>query len=126
VNKPHPIQPIVVDNHGTLRFKANAIVQHLLDHGGIDLNDIASLDFSREDHEQFAQLIGYSLSGASDLSYMSDEVIAAAEAMHERGQSEHEARANALREQFEAARDGMREGVAALFGIHPDDLLRAP
>jgi len=124
VNKPHPIQPIVVDNHGTLRFKANAIVQHLLDHGGIDLNDIASLGFSREDHEQFAQLIGYSLSGASDLSYMSDEVIAAAEAMHERGQSEHEARANALREQLETARDGMREGVAALFGIHPDDLLR--
>lgn len=119
--KPHPIQPLIEDD-GVLRFKANAIVRHLLKHGGINLDDIAGLNFSREDHEQFAQLIGYSLSGATSLSYMSSEVLDAAEAMHKTGETDHEARANALREQLEAARDGMREGVADLFGIHPDDL----
>lgn len=70
----HPIQPLQLDERGTLRFKRNAIVRHLLDHGGIDLNAIACMDFSREDREQFAQLIGYSHDGAGTLSYFSDEV----------------------------------------------------
>jgi hypothetical protein len=62
-----------------LRFKANAIVRHLLDNGGIDLNAIAMLSFSQEDREQFAQLIGYSLSGFGELSYVSDETYNAAD-----------------------------------------------
>jgi len=70
----HPIQPLQLDERGTLRFKRNAIVRHLFDHGGIDLNAIACMDFSREDREQFAQLIGYSHDGAGTLSYFSDEV----------------------------------------------------
>lgn len=37
----HPIQPLIVDEHGTVRFKPNAIVEHLLDNGGIDMNQIA-------------------------------------------------------------------------------------
>jgi len=41
----HPIQPLEKDQH----------------------------DFSQEDREQFAQLIGYSLSGFGELSYVSDE-----------------------------------------------------
>jgi len=81
----HPIQPLCLDAMGTLRFKANAIVRHLLDNGGISLNDIACMDFTREDREQFAQLIGYSHSGSGDLSYMSDAVWYAA-------QDEYEAR----------------------------------
>lgn len=117
-----PIQPLIEDEHGVIRFKPNAIVQHLLDNGGIDLNQIAVLDFSREDHEQFAQLIGYSWSGACDLSYMTDEVLDAAETMRRSGKSEAEARADSLREQITKAKDAMREGVAELFGIHPDDL----
>lgn len=60
---PHqPIQPIEKDANQTLRFKANAIVKYLLDNGGIDMNKLAVLDFSVEDRQQFAQLIGYSLS----------------------------------------------------------------
>ena len=78
--KKHPIQPIVTDAHGVIRFKGNAIVRHLLDHGGIDLNAIAMLDFTQDDREQFTQLIGYSLSGAHDLDYVSDECIEDAEA----------------------------------------------
>lgn len=73
---------------GILRFKANAIVRHLLDNGGITLHDIAVMDFSREDREQFAQLIGYSHSGSVDLSYVSDAVWYAA-------QDEYEARTDA-------------------------------
>ncbi len=75
----HPIQPLDLDEHGTLRFKSNAIVRHLLDHGGIDMNALAVMKFSQEDREQFAQLIGYSLSGFGELSYVSDETYSAAD-----------------------------------------------
>ncbi len=68
----HPMQPLLVTPDGTVRFQANAIVRHLLDHGGIDLNMLAVLDFSQADQTQFAQLIGYSLCGFHELSYVSD------------------------------------------------------
>ena len=70
---PHPNQPLVMDSKGTLRFKKNEIVCYLLDHGGIDLNKIATLPFDRNDREQFAQLIGYSVGGFSELSYVTDK-----------------------------------------------------
>lgn len=74
----HPIQPVVLDDRGTARFKENKIVRYLLDlctmKGICDLNQLAIMGFPREDHEQLAQLIGYSVSGAGDLSYFSDEV----------------------------------------------------
>lgn len=78
--KKHPRQPVVMDSQGVARFKHNAIVRHLLDTGRCDMNAIARMPFSREDREQFAQLIGYSVSGAGDLSYMSKELIAEADA----------------------------------------------
>lgn len=85
--KNHPMQPLLVDEHGTHRFKANAIVRHLLDHGGIDLNQIACLEFSAEDQTQFAQLIGYSVCGFGDLSYVLptayDAAIAMSDALNE-------------------------------------------
>jgi len=67
-----PIQPLVIDQNGVIRFKANAIVRTLLDMGPLDLNALASMPFSDEDREQLAQLIGYSLSGFGDLSYVRD------------------------------------------------------
>ena len=69
----HPVQPLLHDPHGTLRFKQNRIVRYLLDVGPVDMNHLAEREFPREDREQFAQLIGYSLSGFGDLSYVSDE-----------------------------------------------------
>jgi hypothetical protein len=121
-NPKHPIQPLQMEN-GVLRFKRNKIVEHLLDKGGIDMNDIARLDFSQEDREQFAQLIGYSHSGSGDLGYVSDEVWCAAQEMYEKkGTSEIEARNAYLRMRLKEAQDGIREGVAVLFSIHPDDL----
>lgn len=71
-----PMQPLVIDAHGTLRFKENPIVRTLLDYAtehGYGLNEMALDDFDAEDRMQLAQLIGYSLSGYGDLSYVTDE-----------------------------------------------------
>lgn len=57
----HPIQPLRKDASGVLRFQQNKIVSDLLDHAskhGMDLNDIARRDYSNEDRQQLAQLIG--------------------------------------------------------------------
>ena len=69
----HPIQEIVVDEKGRPRFKENKIVSFLLEHGGHDMNSLARLEFSDEDREQFAQLIGYSVGGLGELSYVTDD-----------------------------------------------------
>lgn len=118
----HPIQPTETDEHGTVRFKGNAIVRFLLDSGPFNLNDIAVKGFSQEDQEQFAQLIGYSVSGFGDLSYVSDDTFETAHKMSETGKTETEARIEYLEETLETVRAGMREIVPALFRIHPDDL----
>lgn len=71
-----PMQPLVIDAHGTLRFKENPIVRDLLDYAtehGYGLNEIALEEFDAEDQMQLAQLIGYSLSGYGTLSYVTDE-----------------------------------------------------
>ena len=79
----NPMQPLAEDKHGTMRFKENAIVMALLDHGrrtSLGLNEIAGMDFTQDDRCQLAQLIGYSLSGYHELSYVSDEHAAEASA----------------------------------------------
>lgn len=71
-----PMQPLVIDAHGTLRFKENLIVRKLLDYAtehGYGLNEMAREEFDAEDQMQLAQLIGYSLSGYGTLSYVTDE-----------------------------------------------------
>lgn len=75
----HPMQPIVPDKHGTYRFKQNVIVSFLLDNGGYDMNKLAVLPFDKDDRAQFAQLIGYSVSGYGDLSYASTKSVAVAD-----------------------------------------------
>lgn len=87
MNIPHPVQPLIVDEYEVLRFKGNAIVRFLLDAGPFDMNQLALMPFTVEDREQFAQLIGYSLSGFGELSYVTDETYARAEAQNT-GQSE--------------------------------------
>jgi hypothetical protein len=69
----NPDQPIHTDKHGHRRFKGNMIVRHLLDNGGMNLNNLATMDFSNDDWMQFAQLIGYSVSGWGELSYVSNK-----------------------------------------------------
>lgn len=65
----HPMQPILLDPAGCLRFKKNSAVEYLAEGR---LNEIASRGYSDEDMTQLAQLIGYSVGGFGDLSYVSD------------------------------------------------------
>lgn len=116
-----PLQPVYKDEHGTFRFKKNAIVRFLLDKGGIDLNMISKKEFDQEDREQFASLIGYSLSGFAELEYVSDEAMLTSEKIAE-GIDETEARNIVLREQLDGVRKGLKETLPHVFRIHPDDL----
>ena len=118
----NPIQPLYKDERGVVRFKANAIVRFLLDAGPIDLNKLAVMEFSADDRMQFAQLIGYSLSGFGELGYVLDDVYAAAEHMSEQSTTEEQARIATLSEVLNDLRAALREPMAQLFGVHPDDL----
>jgi hypothetical protein len=109
-----------------MRFKANAIVQHLLDsHPSCDQNALACMAFSDEDRQQFAQLIGYSLSGYNDLhTYVSDEAYSTAAHMAN-GLDERDARIAALEQKLSELRSAvgmLREPMARLLEMHPDDL----
>jgi len=120
-----PIQPLYKDEHGLVRFKENKIVRQLLDFAssrGMSLNDIAMRDYSQEDRVQFAQLIGYSLSGFGTLSYVDNDTYEAAALMKYDVLDEKDARIQALTEKLDGVRETMRELVPQLFNIHPDDL----
>lgn len=119
--KKNPLQPIIKDEHGTLRFKKNEIVDYLLENGGIDLNEIARMPFNNDDREQFASLIGYSLGGFSELGYVSDEAYESAIKMSE-GMTETEARNKVLSKQIEDIRKGLKEIVPIVSKIIQNDL----
>lgn len=119
--KPQPIQPLIKDDLGTTRFQKNAIVAFLLDHGGHDMNDLAMREFPQEDREQFAQLIGYSLSGFAELSYVRNDTYATAARMAV-GETEEQAKIAALESQLKTVRSLVRRMATKLFQIHPDDL----
>jgi len=72
-NVQHPIQHLERDEQGVIRFKENKIVSFLLEAGPFDMNQIRAMPFDQNDREQFAQLIGYSLDGFGELSYVSNE-----------------------------------------------------
>lgn len=113
--KPHPIQPLEKDFRGTIRFKSNAIVLHLLDNGPFDMNSIScQKDFTQEDREQFAQLIGYSLSGFGELSYVRNETYETASQMAKEGQSENKARISYLEETLGAVRESLNRRMKLL------------
>lgn len=80
--KKHPMQPVVLDSRGVARFKENKIVSRVLEFAtahGCGMNELARMDFSIEDRMQFAQLIGYSVSGYGDLGYASKKSVAKAD-----------------------------------------------
>ena len=79
--RPQPMQDVEWDGKGVIRFRSNALVRYLLDAGGLDLNALAVLpNISGADWEQLAQLIGYSVSGWGELSYVSNEAYEKADA----------------------------------------------
>lgn len=120
-----PMQPIV-EIDGRKRFRENALVRILLDEAserGYSLNNLAREEATTEEWEQFYQLIGYSLDGYSELRRVSDESYGAACVLAENPEGDaKDARIEALEELLKETRDGMRKGVATLYGIHPDDL----
>ena len=129
----HPIQPLVEDGQGVVRFKENKIVSYLLDNTytkegkSINLNDIARMNFDREDREQFAQLIGYSYSGACDLGYMSTEVLETANKIYEEGKDNKDQKdvmIEYLQHQLHSLRNSLADTLCVLFEVHPDDLKR--
>lgn len=117
----NPIQPLYQDENGTLRFKSNAIVEYLLDNGKIDLNQIAAMDFTQNDREQFSQLHGYSLGGFGELSSTSNETYYAAVKMHENPEmNELQARYDSLLEQFESLKNALQEPMRLLAEVAND------
>jgi hypothetical protein len=80
MGEQQPMQPLRIDRNGTVRFRENAIVTFLLDFGPFDMNALALMDFSHEDRAQFAQLIGYSVSGFGELPYVSEQAVQVADA----------------------------------------------
>lgn len=124
----NPIQPLSKDAKGVLRFKENAIVRRMLDFAtprGMGMNELACMGFTDDDRQQFAQLIGYSLSGYSELqSYVDDEAYGTAAYMAD-GLDERDARIAALEQklaEMRAAVHMLREPIARLLEMHPDDL----
>lgn len=117
----NPIQPLYTDEHGTLRFKPNAIVMWLKEQGRFNMNELAAIDCSQSDREQFAMLIGYSLGGFSSLSYVSDDTYNAAQLMSE-GKTQEQALIESLQKEINDLRKSLVEPMARLFGKHPDDL----
>lgn len=72
----HPMQPVVLDRGGVAHFKSNTLVRYLLDAGPYDLDHLHLLpNIPPEDHVQLAQLIGYSVSGFGDLSFVPRDVV---------------------------------------------------
>ena len=75
VKAAHPDQPIVVVD-GIARFKHNAIIKWIIESNRTNMNELAVLNFTNADRAQFAQLIGYSVSGFGDLSYAPRDKVA--------------------------------------------------
>jgi hypothetical protein len=122
----HPTQPLEMVN-AILRFKQNKIVNALVEHGqktGLSINDLARMSFTKEDWSQFAQLIGYSHSGAS--AYLTNDELDAAMRMYEHGETEDAARARVAECRVERLRHGMQDAIADLYDKHPDDLAVKP
>jgi hypothetical protein len=119
----NPIQPLVTVN-GIERFKANTLVSWLLDNGSKTMNDLARVECSDDDRQQFAQLIGYSLFGYCDLSYRDAQVVQVAESLRDKAfDNEKDSRIAYLEEQLDNLRTALREPMAELFDRHPDDLM---
>lgn len=98
----HPMQPIVWATDGCIRFKQNKIIDYLFTSGKMNLNAIACMDFPNEDRVQLAQLLGYSVSGFGDLSYIPKKLVrecdAIAEAMSKKRRRKRPGSADGVRD----------------------------
>ena len=121
MNKEKIIMPIQPIEDG--RFVGNSIVMALLRTSTLNLNDISMIRFTDQERMQFAQLIGYSVRGFGELSYVDDETYNAVMIINNNDNAtEPEARVIALRKQLDEAKKGIKIAAVALFNVHPDDL----
>lgn len=122
----HPIQPLELDLHNVLRFKENRVVSILyekLRSMGIDPWSLLGRDnVTKDDLRQFAQLIGYSHSGAQDLPYMDDKTLEAAKIAYHSGKTELEARNEYLEERHRLMVEALTPLTLTAFVLHEDDL----
>lgn len=124
----HPTQPLEKDSKGIMRFKENKIITWMLDNtmlrndSPMSMNFLAAQDFTQNDCEQFAQLVGYSLSGYSVLSYVSNDSYSIASAMIDNNNDPLRAENEALRNELNELRKRVKEMVMISFNIHEDDL----
>jgi hypothetical protein len=107
--KAQPMQPVIKGDNGQIHFRGNAVIRYIVDHAGdvvhpgapaidpdtsrpfhqgcLDLGKLLEMDFPQEDLEQFAQLMGYSIRGYHELSYVSDKSCAEASVRAEQVES---------------------------------------
>jgi len=123
MNSPrNPIQPLIEDGHGVVRFKANKIVEWLCDQRPQCMNEIARMDFTDDDRCQFAQLIGYSHSGSGDLGYVDDYTWHAAKESTDTPFQSAQARIKYLEDLIAEIRNELKSPIARLFDVHPENL----
>lgn len=77
------MRSIELDALGTARFRKNTIVAWLVENGHVSLNSIIENSpkggWPQEDIEEFWQMLGYSVSGYGDLSFIRPETVEAAD-----------------------------------------------
>jgi hypothetical protein len=127
----NPMQPVLKDSSNVIRFKQNEIVRQLLELSkshGFGLNEIGHGNFTLDDQMQFAQLIGYSVSGYGDLSYVDAVSCELADQLVKKlmnGQSinsEQEIRLKILEEENQKLKAAIRFAAVEAFRICPEDL----
>ncbi len=115
----HPIQYITTDSAGTIRFTENKIIRYMVDEC-TDLNTLCAKfkDEDKEDWDQLMQLIGYSVSGAP----INHDILNIADVMVDEEIDERDAKIMYYEIIIDNLKEALREPVASLFHIHPDDL----
>jgi hypothetical protein len=127
----NPMQPIVIDSKNVVRFKQNEIVRAAYEVSkahAFGLNEVAMRNFTQDDQKQFAQLLGYSVSGYGDLPYVDKVSVECADqqvALLLSGTpvvSEQEMELQVLRDENRRLKAAIRNAAVEAFSIHPDDL----
>lgn len=115
------MQPIVLNEKGVPQFQPNEAINRLFDaHAVYAATLLEAEDFSEDDRQQFAQLIGYTVQAYCKLPFASAEVAAEAQ---RKGALLVRAAAEAARlKRFREDRAAMPERNAHLFDLHKSGL----
>jgi hypothetical protein len=127
----NPMQPILKNSDGCIQFKTNEIVHAVYEVSkahAFGLNEIAMNNFTKDDRKQFAQLLGYSVSGYGDLPYVDKVSVECADQQvalllsEAPFISEQEMELQVLRDENRRLKAAIRNAAVEAFSIHPSDL----